>query len=69
MWNGYETDELVQAQIQALLRELSQCESIGAGDRAEMVRTQLRAFGYKVEKPQAKAEKRGPGRPKKTETR
>lgn len=76
MYNGYETEELVQDHIKALLRELEQCESIGAGDRAEMVRAQLRTFGHKVSKPQAVAEtregepvKRRPGRPRKTETR
>ena len=69
MYNGYETEELVQDHIKALLRELEQAERIGAGDRADMVRAQLRSFGHKVSKPADAAEKRPRGRPKKSEKR
>ena len=67
MFNGYETEELVEAHIKALLRELEDCTNAGRGDRADLVRDQLKKFGYKAAKPQDKAEKRGPGRPRKTE--
>ena len=69
MFNGYETEELVKAHIQALLRELDNSERAGDAARAESVRVQLRAFGHKVEKPVERAEKRPRGRPKKTEAR
>lgn len=64
MINGYETEELVKAHIQALLRELDQCERAGAGDRAESVRAELRRFGHEGTKPAEKAERR-PARKKK----
>lgn len=69
MYNGYETEELVADHIKALLRELAQCEQVGNGERADMVRTELRKFGHKAEKPSARAEKRPVGRPPKSETR
>jgi hypothetical protein len=69
LFNGYETEELVQAHIKALLRELDQCERAGAGGRAESVRAELRKFGHEAVKPVEAAEKRPRGRPKKAETR
>lgn len=62
---GYETEELVQAHIKALLKEVDDCERTGNGARADLARAQLKIFGYKAAKPQERAEKRGPGRPKK----
>lgn len=65
MFNGYETEELVQAHIRALIKEMEDSERAGNGARAESARAELRKFGHKVTKPQETAEKRGPGRPKK----
>jgi len=67
MYNGYETEELVEAHIKALLKELDDSERAGNGARADAVRAQLRTFGHKVSKPADKAEKRP--RAKKSETR
>jgi hypothetical protein len=67
MFNGYETEELVEAHIQALLREVEDCERAGRGDRAEMARAELKKFGYKAQTPEKRAEKRP--RAQKAETR
>lgn len=64
--NGLETEEQMERYIQALLRELAQQEAVGNKEEAEACRESLRAVGYKAEKPQERAEKRGPGRPRKS---
>ena len=69
MFNGYETEELVKAHIEALLREVEVCERTGNEARAESARAQLRAFGHVAAKPSERAEKRPVGRPPKAEKR
>jgi hypothetical protein len=56
--NGFETEELREAQIKALLRELEAAERDGNEELAEAVRKSLRAFGHEAKTPARRAEKR-----------
>ena len=58
MFNGYENEGLVKAQIRALLVELEGFERIGDESGAKKTRASLRAFGHKAEAPREKAERR-----------
>lgn len=61
--NGYETEELQKAHIEALLRELDGLERIGDKAGAEAVKKSLRAFGHKVAAPAAEKAERRPAKP------
>ena len=58
MFNGYETEELVQEQIKALLREKWEHEQVGNKEGVEACERSLAAFGYKAAPPEKRAERR-----------
>lgn len=58
MFNGYETDELVQAHMRALLQDLEHAERVGDETVAKACRKQLTAFGHRIPKPADRAERR-----------
>jgi topoisomerase IA-like protein len=58
MYHGYETEELVQEHIAALIRERAQHEQVGNKEGVKACDEQLRAFGHKAKAPAKRAEKR-----------
>lgn len=64
MINGYETKELMEAQIAGLIRERDQYLAVGDTAAAEACNESLRAFGHKAKAPSKSATRRSSAKPK-----